>query len=228
MQDYLQGAFSGGLLARLAIDLVCAILLIRGVYYRTYRHAELFLTFFSFNLVIFLIAFVLNSAELSMGAAFGLFAVFSMLRYRTEGISATDMTYLFLVIALGLMLAISQAALPQLALIGGMVVLVTLILESGWLARREAKQLVLYDNIALVNAHERQALLEDLRRRTGLNIHRVEVQEIDLLKDAAKLAVFYHPGGEPASSPQSSEPSASASRPFVDRSIVGGVGVGPR
>ena len=84
MQDYLQGAFSGGLLARLAIDLVCAILLIRGVYYRTYRHAELFLTFFSFNLVIFLIAFVLNSAELSMGAAFGLFAVFSMLRYRTE------------------------------------------------------------------------------------------------------------------------------------------------
>ena len=88
----LQSLLQGDFLPRLAIDLACVFALVRLVYHRTYRRADLFLTFFSFNLVIFLIAFVLNSTEMSMGAAFGLFAVFSMLRYRTEGISTTDMT----------------------------------------------------------------------------------------------------------------------------------------
>src|SRR5262245_38077527 len=105
----------GGFVPRLVIDLLCMLVLIRGIYYRTYRRADLFLTFFSFNLVIFLIAFVLNSATLSLGAAFGLFAVFSMLRYRTEGISTTDMTYLFLGIALALIMAIGEASLGALA-----------------------------------------------------------------------------------------------------------------
>ena len=84
------------LLIRLFIDVTCMLILMRLIYYRAHGRSELFLTFFSFNLVIFLIAYVLTSADISMGAAFGLFAVFSMLRYRTEGISATDMTYLFL------------------------------------------------------------------------------------------------------------------------------------
>ncbi|MBW3628613.1 MAG: DUF4956 domain-containing protein [Gemmatimonadetes bacterium] len=122
---------------RLAIDLACVIVLIRVIYYRTYRRTDLFLTFFSFNLVIFLIAFVLNSSEMSMGAAFGLFAVFSMLRYRTEGISATDMTYLFLGIALGLMLAVSSAGPVGLAMTGGIVLVSAWVLESGVLAKRE-------------------------------------------------------------------------------------------
>ena len=176
---------------RLAIDLACVIVLIRVIYYRTYRRTDLFLTFFSFNLVIFLIAFVLNSTEMSMGAAFGLFAVFSMLRYRTEGISATDMTYLFLGIALGLMLAVSSAGPAGLATTGAIVLLSTWLLESGVVAKRELRQELLYDNIELLNAHAREELLRDLRQRTGLNIQRVEIEELDLVKDAAKLSVYY-------------------------------------
>jgi hypothetical protein len=188
----LRAGFQGGFLPRLAIDLACVFVLIRVIYYRTYRRAELFLTFFSFNLVIFLIAFVLNSATLSLGAAFGLFAVFSMLRYRTEGISTTDMTYLFLGIAIGLIMAVSQGGWEQLVVVGMVVLVFTQLLEGGWLVRRELRQVVHYDRIELVNAHEREALLEDLRARTGLNIHRVEIQEIDLLRDSALLLVFYH------------------------------------
>jgi hypothetical protein len=179
-------------LLRLAIDLACVFVLIRVIYYRTYRRADLFLTFFSFNLVIFLIAYVLNSVTMTLGAAFGLFAVFSMLRYRTEGISTTDMTYLFLGIALGLIMAVSQAGWMQLAVVGGVVLVFTQILESGLLIERELQQQILYDRIELVNAGAREALLEDLRSRTGLDIHRVEVQEIDLLRDAARLGVYYH------------------------------------
>ena len=208
-----------GALLRLAIDLVCVLLLIRGIYYRTYGRADLFLTFFSFNLVIFLIAFVLNSTEMSMGAAFGLFAVFSMLRYRTEGISTTDMTYLFLVIAVGLIMAISTAGPLALALIATVVVLFTFGLENGMLAKRELRQEVLYDNIELVNARVRDELIEDLRRRTGLNVHRVEVLEIDLLRDAARLAVFYYAKGDrvtavaPGSRAALAELSATSPRP---------------
>jgi hypothetical protein len=178
--------------ARLAVDLVCVVALVRGVYYRHYRRADLFLTLFSFNLVIFLITFLLNAVEMTLGAAFGLFAVFSMLRYRTEGISAKDMTYLFLVIALGLIMAIGQGGLGQLALIGATVVACTYLLEGNLVARREHAQQVLYDNIALINARSRDALIGDLRSRTGLDVHRVEVQEIDLLRDAARLTVYYH------------------------------------
>jgi hypothetical protein len=170
--------------------------LIRGIYFRTYQRADLFLTFFSFNLVIFLIAYVLSSSTMSLGAAFGLFAVFSMLRYRTEGISTTDMTYLFLGIALGLIMAVGEAGLFQLELVGVVVLALTQFLEGGWLTRREIRQSVHYDRIELVHTHEREALLEDLKTRTGLNIHRVEVEKIDLLRDAAQLAVYFYADAE--------------------------------
>ncbi|MDP1801898.1 MAG: DUF4956 domain-containing protein, partial [Bacteroidota bacterium] len=99
---------SGKLFFRLAIDLVSVIILIRFVYFPVYKKREFYLTFFIFNIVIFLLSFLLNKVDLSLGAAFGLFAVFSMLRYRTENISIKDMTYLFLVIAIGLINAITK------------------------------------------------------------------------------------------------------------------------
>ena len=204
----LQRLLESGLPLRLAIDVGCMLVLIRGIYHRTYRRTDLFLTFFSFNLVIFLIAFVLNSTEMSMGAAFGLFAVFSMLRYRTQGISATDMTYLFLGIALGLMLAVSGAGAAGLALIGGIVLVSTFVLESGLLAKRELKQEVVYDRIELVDGRRRAELLEDLRQRTGLNVHRVQVEAMDLLKDSAKLVLYYHAEAKPPSPSRQPAPRA--------------------
>ena len=184
--------FGNGLPARLVIDLIAIFLLVRVVYFRAYGRTDLFLTFFSFNLVIFLIAFVLNSVEMTLGAAFGLFAVFSMLRYRTEGISTTDMTYLFLGIALGLIMAVSNAGLVGLVAIGSVVVLFTQLLESGILVRREYRQEVLYDRIDLVHASARDELIRDLQSRTGLPVHRVEVEELDLVRDAARLSIYHH------------------------------------
>lgn len=96
------------LILRFCIDFLFMIILIRGVYFHVYRKQELFFTFFIFNLIIFLVCFLLNRVDLSMGAAFGLFAVFSMLRYRTEDVSIKDMSYLFLVIALGLINAVGN------------------------------------------------------------------------------------------------------------------------
>jgi hypothetical protein len=186
------GTAQPGLLVRLAVDIVCVSVLVRGIYFRYYRRADLFLTFFLFNLSIFLITYLLNGVELTMGAAFGLFAVFSMLRYRTDAIAAKDMTYLFLVIALGLIMSVSQVGWLTLVLIGAALVAMTWLLESSIVARREQAQRVEYENIKLIAPHLRQELIADLKARTGLDVHRVDVQEIDLLRDSARLTVYYY------------------------------------
>jgi hypothetical protein len=183
---------NSGFIIRLLLNSVTAFIIIKLIYFRHYRKADLFLTFFSFNIIIFLITFLLNQVEMTMGAAFGLFAVFSMLRYRTENISAKDMTYLFIVIALGLIMAVSQGNILTLLLIAGIVVFFTVLLESNWLVKREYAQQVYYEKIELIHKERQLELIADLKKVTGLDIHRIEIQEIDLLKDAAKIIVYYH------------------------------------
>ncbi len=129
---------------RLLIDFVSVFILIRLVYYPVYKKTELFFTFFIFNVVIFLICFLLNKVDLSMGAAFGLFAVFSMLRYRTEDISLKDMTYLFLVIAMGLVAAVSKIKDASdyyeylfLILVNAVLILLTFLMESKLFMKSE-------------------------------------------------------------------------------------------
>jgi hypothetical protein len=127
-----------------------------------------------------------------MGAAFGLFAVFSMLRYRTEGISTKDMTYLFMVIAIGLMSAISKDSWYELIFTTAILLAITALLEGSWLIRKEHTKTVIYDKIGLISPNNRTALLEDLSQRTGLQIHRVEIQNYDFLKDSVQLTMYYY------------------------------------
>jgi hypothetical protein len=129
---------------------------------------------------------------MSMGAAFGLFAVFSMLRYRTENISAKDMTYLFFAIALGLITAISKGNWDDLAIMCVILLGLTALLESGILMKKENTKMITYEKIHLIIPERREELIQDLRERTGLNIHRVDIQEIDFLKDASQITIFYY------------------------------------
>ena len=129
-----------------------------------------------------------------MGAAFGLFAVFSMLRYRTEGLSAKDMTYLFIVISVGLISAIIKGSWDELGLVNGMILLVVWLLEGNLLVKRELTKSIQYDRIELITPERQEELLEDLRVRTGLAVHRVEVQTMDFLKDSALIMIFYYQG----------------------------------
>lgn len=185
------GLVPGDLATRLALDLGTLIVLVRVVHFRYYRRSDLFLTFFALNLVVFLVTLLLNRVEMTMGAAFGLFAVFSMLRYRTEGITAHDMTYLFLVIGLGLLMSVAPGGWPILLGVCALIVLGTVALEAGVLAPRERAHPVMYDNIGLVHAASRPALLDDLRARTGLDVRHVDIEEIDFVRDTARLTIHY-------------------------------------
>lgn len=186
--DKLNGKFA----IRLATDLATVFILIRFIYYRLYKRSDLFLTFFGFNLVIFLITFLLNKVEMTMGAAFGLFAVFSTLRYRTENISAKDMTYLFVSIAVGLIMAVSRGGWDELILMGLIVIITVQLLDGTWLMKRELSQVVYYENIQLIQPEKRHELIDELKNRTGLDINRINIEKIDFLKDSATLTVYYY------------------------------------
>ena len=184
---------------RVVIDLATIFVLVRLIYYPIYKQREFFFMFVIFNLIIFLISFLLNKVELSMGAAFGLFAVFSMLRYRTESISIKDMTYLFLCIAIGLVTAVTKIKDAPLVqehwfLVGlcSSILLLTWLLESNLFGKKEQSRLIVYENIELIQAARREDLLNDLRSRTGINVHRVAVVRINFLKDSALVKVYYY------------------------------------
>jgi hypothetical protein len=184
---------------RLSIDLLTVFILVRYIYFPIYRHREFFFMFVIFNLIIFLVSFLLNKVELSMGAAFGLFAVFSMLRYRTENISIKDMTYLFLSIAVGLVSAVTKikgaADSLEYLFLGGVnlsILLITYLLESKIFVKKEFIKTIIYENIELIQSHKQEELIVDIRNRTGLPVHRISVQQINFLKDSAQIKIYYY------------------------------------
>lgn len=186
------------LVIRVVIDLTSVLLLLRLVYLPNYKKRELFFTFTVFNVVIFLICFLLNKVELSMGAAFGLFAVFSMLRYRTEEISIKDMTYLFLVIAIGLINAVTKIKDASdiyeyllLVLLNVGILSLTFLMESSLFFKKENSKIINYEKIDLMHADSKDVLLGDLKKRTGLNIQRVTILKIDFVNDTAQLKIYY-------------------------------------
>lgn len=179
------------LLQRYIVNLFFAFLLIRGIYYSNYKRSDLFLTFFSFNSIIFFVSFLLNKVELSTGAAFGLFAVFSILRYRTEGISAKDMTYLFLNIAIGLLTAVSTGSVLDIVIISSLILAITFLLESNLFIKKESAKVIHYDDIKLIHEDHKDLLLADLKKRTGLEVKRFIINEIDFLKDCCTITVYY-------------------------------------
>lgn len=184
---------------RLLIDIITIFILVRLIYYPLYKQREFFFMFVIFNIIIFFISFLLNKVDLSMGAAFGLFAVFSMLRYRTESISIKDMTYLFLCIAIGLVTAVTKIkdtpdAQEYWFLVGLnlTILLITYLLENNKIVKKETTKLIIYENIELIQSHRREELLSDIRTRTGLNAHRISIQRINFLKDSALIKIYYY------------------------------------
>ncbi|MES2567795.1 MAG: DUF4956 domain-containing protein [Bacteroidota bacterium] len=190
---------SSKMLIRILVDLVTVFVLIRFIYFPIYKNKEFFFMFAIFNLIIFLVSFLLNKVDLSMGAAFGLFAVFSMLRYRTDNISIKDMTYLFLCIAVGLVSAVTKIKGASdfeeymfLGVVNFTILLVTYVLESKMISRKEQTNTIVYENIELIQSNRQDELLADIRLRTGINVHRVSVQKINFLKDSAQLKIYFY------------------------------------
>lgn len=180
-------------LSRLALNLVFATIVIRFVYYRLYKDREYVFTYFAFNVITFCMCLLLRKVPIELGFALGLFAVFGILRYRTEPIRIRDLTYLFIVIGLGILngVANKKISVAELIAVNAVITFVPVFLELGQANRTHRSQHVIYDNIELLKPENEAALFKDLSERIGVPVVRVQINRIDMLRDAADILAFY-------------------------------------
>jgi hypothetical protein len=145
------------------------------------------------NLVTFALSFILSQVRVDLGFAMGLFAVFGILRYRTESIEVRNLTYLFVVIGLAVLNALvtPNVSVGQLLLVNAVIVGMVAGLESAPFSRREESRRVVYDRLELLTPARAEELMADLRARTQLPVERYEIGNVDLLRDTADLLVYY-------------------------------------
>jgi hypothetical protein len=176
-----------------AFNLGVALLIVRGIYYPIRRRQEYVLAFLTLNTSVFLISSLLGGVDLSVGFGFSLFAIFSVLRYRTDPIPVREMTYLFVLMSLPVVdtVLLSQSRYGALLIANAVTVLVLVFVEKGWGCRYECQKPVTYERIELIKPVHMDRLLADLRERTGLPVTRCEVGRIDFLHDVAEIKVYY-------------------------------------
>ncbi len=170
-----------------------AFLIVRFIYYPSTHNKRYVFTFLAFNTVIYFVLSFLTSAEIGVGVGFGLFAIFSILRYRTDSIPIREMTYLFIIVALPVMNSAGAAGAiwPQLIAANLTIMTIMLILEKEWGFHYEASKRIVYEKIELIHPERRAELAADLEARIGLHIKRIAVGKVDFLRDTAELKIYY-------------------------------------
>jgi hypothetical protein len=182
-----------GLIIRLSVHMLFVVLLVRGIYYPIAKRKDFLFTYLLFSLTIFLMCFMLESVKLQMGFALGLFAVFGIIRYRTDAIPIKEMTYLFVVIGMSVMNALinKKISLVELSFANLVIIGATYGLEKVWLLRHEAQKIIVYENIDLIKVGREEEMIADIELRTGIKVNRFEIGKIDFLRDTALIKIYF-------------------------------------
>ena len=182
------------LLFKFGINFIFLIIIVRLIYYRIKDDKDYVFTFIMFNILTFFICFLLRKVPMQMGFALGLFAVFGILRYRTEAIPIRQMTYLFIVIGISMINALSNKSISIFELIftNGFITLITYLIDRVWFQTIEESKNILYEKIDLIKPENQEDLIQDLKERTGLPIHAVKIVKIDFLRDTASITIYYN------------------------------------
>lgn len=183
------------LLSRLVVNLTFVFILVRAIYYPIYKRRDYVFTYFMFNVITFLLCFLLRKVPIELGFALGLFAVFGILRYRTEPIGIRDLTYLFISIGIALINALANkvVSVSELLFVNTVIVGMPFVLERAFMAGDGGEKRLRYDRLDLLKPGQESALIDDLRERTGMDVKRVRIMRMDLLRDTADITVFYGP-----------------------------------
>jgi hypothetical protein len=181
------------LFLKLFIDVFFTFIIVRCIFYPIYKERDYVFTSMLINISVFLICFMLGSIKVKIGFAFGLFAVFSMLRYRTEQIEIRQMTYMFVVIIIAVINALSdeEISFAEQILANSSLLLAVYVLEKNFLHDREFVKIITYEKIDLIKPENYDQLLKDLTDRTGFIIKRAEIERINFLNDTAKLRILF-------------------------------------
>jgi len=181
------------LIIRFGFNLSVAFIIIKLIYQRDHNNNDFVFTYFMFNSLIFFFASILGSITINMGFAFGLFAVFAILRYRTDPIPIKEMTYLFIVITIGVINALSgdEVSIGALVFTNTALVGLTYFLEKYWQNNLLVSMNIDYEKIENVKPENHEALLADLKERTGLNIQDFQFYRMNFLRDTARIKIYY-------------------------------------
>ena len=182
------------LLFKFSIDLLFLFIIVRVIYYRIKDEKDYVFTFFMFNILTFFICFLLRKVPMEMGFALGLFAVFGILRYRTEAIPIRQMTYLFIVIGLSMINSLANKSISwlEILLANAIITIITYLIDRVWFSTTEQTKTILYEKIDLIRPENEQELIDDLKKRTGLQIVAVKVGKVDFLRDTALITIYFH------------------------------------
>ena len=182
------------LIVKAAFNLSIILLIVRYIYYPITKNKDYLFTYLLISLTVFLLCILLDSVKIELAFALGLFAIFGIIRYRTDPIPIKEMTYLFLVIGISVInaLANKKISYAELLFANLVIVFVTFGMERLWLLRHETRKNITYEKIELIAPERRDELIQDLKDRTGLDVVRVEIRRIDFLKDTANLRIFYY------------------------------------
>lgn len=182
------------LLFRLVVNLVFLTIVIRFLYYPKSKRKDYLFTYYLIGLITFFLCFGLKKMEIGTGMGLGLFAIFGIIRYRTDTIEIKEMTYLFLVIGLSVLnsLASKQISFVEMVIINTTVIGITFGLEYLWLLKHETRKTINYEKINLIKPENYEEMKVDLEARTGLIINRFEIGKIDFLTDTAQVLIFYY------------------------------------
>jgi len=181
------------LIIRFGINLVVIMVLVRWLYYTTTRRKDYLFTYILISTVVFLLCYLLESVSLQIGFALGLFAIFGIIRYRTNPMPIKEMTYLFLVIGVSVINALTAGtSLFEILFANIAVVLITLGLEKVWLLRHISSKTIIYEKINLIVPEKHDEMMADLQQRTGItDIKKVEIGAINFLKDTCRMIIYY-------------------------------------
>ena len=181
------------LLVRLGINLLFLTILIRFLYYPKTQRKDYLFTYYLIGTITFFLCFGLMQMDIDTGMGLGLFAIFGIIRYRTDAIEIKEMTYLFMIIGVSVVnaLASNELSVSEVGVINVSVVLLTFILENLWLMKHETRKTINYERIDLITPVKYDEMKADLEKRTGLSINRVEIGKIDFLNDTALIRIFY-------------------------------------
>ena len=186
------------LVGRFALNLIVILILVRWLYYTTARRKDYLFTYILISCVVFLLCYLLASVKLQIGFALGLFAIFGIIRYRTDAMPIKEMTYLFIIIAVSVInaLADTESSIADILFTNVAIVAITYALEKTFLLKHESSKIINYEKLNLIKPENYNDLIRDLQERTGImKIKRIEIGKIDLLKDTCLLTIFYEDTG---------------------------------
>lgn len=182
------------LIVRFTLNTSLIFLITHFMYAKNSSRKDFYFSYLAIGVIVFLLCFLLNSVKLELGFALGLFAIFGIIRYRTDAIPIKEMTYLFIIIGISVMNALSnkKVSYAELILTNAIIILGLWYLEKRLMLKQEKSIKLIYEKIENVNSENHEAMIDDFQQRTGINISRFEIEKIDFLRDVAEITLYYN------------------------------------